>query len=190
MQMEQINSLLMEKVTLQSEGINQREKMLDRERDFSDFRSSISGKDLPEDIKNRLLNLHEENVILKEQVRTVNEKFGKAKTLLKDQDQMIKASAAHKHQSSSPAALEELESNHRSQIKAKEDELQKQKRDLDDIIQRYHREQRILLGVIHKLGMKTLTGHIESHLSNRPTSWLKIQRATLGQPVQRRPSDN
>jgi protein HOOK3 len=34
MQMEQINGLLMEKVTLQSEGIGQREKMLDRERDF------------------------------------------------------------------------------------------------------------------------------------------------------------
>lgn len=59
---------------------------------FSDFRSSISGKDLPEDIKNRLLNLHEENVILKEQVRTVNEKFGKAKTvssLLKHPNEMI-----------------------------------------------------------------------------------------------------
>src|ERR1700754_145116 len=95
MQMEQINGLLMEKVTLQSESIGQRERMLDRERDFkyenafrclndphvclSDFRSSISGKDLPEDIKNRLLNLHEENVQLKEQARTVNEKLIKAR---------------------------------------------------------------------------------------------------------------
>lgn len=34
MQLEQINSLLLEKVNLQSEGINQREKMLQRERDF------------------------------------------------------------------------------------------------------------------------------------------------------------
>jgi protein HOOK3 len=34
MQLEQINSLLTEKVTLQSEGIGQRERMLERERDF------------------------------------------------------------------------------------------------------------------------------------------------------------
>ena len=34
MQLEQINTLLMDKVTLQSEGIGQRERMLDRERDF------------------------------------------------------------------------------------------------------------------------------------------------------------
>jgi protein HOOK3 len=34
MQLEQINSLLLEKVNLQSEGIGQRERMLQRERDF------------------------------------------------------------------------------------------------------------------------------------------------------------
>jgi len=34
MQLEQVNGLLMEKVNLQSEGIGQREKMLERERDF------------------------------------------------------------------------------------------------------------------------------------------------------------
>lgn len=34
MQLEQINKLLMEKVTLQSEGIDQRERMLERERNF------------------------------------------------------------------------------------------------------------------------------------------------------------
>jgi protein HOOK3 len=34
MQLEQVNALLLEKVNLQSEGIGQREKMLQRERDF------------------------------------------------------------------------------------------------------------------------------------------------------------
>jgi protein HOOK3 len=34
MQLEQVNKLLMEKVSLQSEGIGQRERMLQRERDF------------------------------------------------------------------------------------------------------------------------------------------------------------
>lgn len=34
MQLEQVNGLLLEKVNLQSEGIGQRELMLQRERDF------------------------------------------------------------------------------------------------------------------------------------------------------------
>lgn len=34
MQLEQINTLLLEKVNLQSDGIGQREKMLERERDI------------------------------------------------------------------------------------------------------------------------------------------------------------
>lgn len=34
MQLEQVNTLLLEKVNLQSDGIGQREKMLQRERDF------------------------------------------------------------------------------------------------------------------------------------------------------------
>lgn len=34
MQLEQVNALLMEKVSLQSEGIGQRERMLERERNF------------------------------------------------------------------------------------------------------------------------------------------------------------
>lgn len=34
MQLEQVNALLLEKVNLQSEGIGQREKLLQRERDF------------------------------------------------------------------------------------------------------------------------------------------------------------
>lgn len=100
MQLEQINSLLLEKVNLQSDGINQREKMLQRERDFgcvptfhvwfrglieltpfSELRSSMSGKGVPEDVKSRVLGLHEDNVQLREQLKTVQDKLTKARTV-------------------------------------------------------------------------------------------------------------
>lgn len=45
----------------------------------SDLRASLSGKDLPEDIKSRLLALHEENLNLKESHKTATEKLNKAK---------------------------------------------------------------------------------------------------------------
>jgi protein HOOK3 len=101
MQLEQINNLLLEKVNLQSDGINQREKMLQRERDFGcvstfhvrwfrrsigltpfrDLRSSMSGKGVPEDVKSRVLGLHEDNVQLREQLKTVQDKLTKARTV-------------------------------------------------------------------------------------------------------------
>jgi hypothetical protein len=103
MQLEQVNALLLEKVGLQSEGIGHREKMLQRERDFgcvpffvvfcfghgfnfrmaySDLRAAMAGKDLPEDIKQKFLALHEENVTLKESYKTAQDKLNKAKQVI------------------------------------------------------------------------------------------------------------
>jgi len=79
MQLEQINGLLMEKVTLQGEGMQQRERMLERERDFGDLRASLAGRDLPPDIKNRMLSQHEEIVRLTELQKTTSEKLVKAR---------------------------------------------------------------------------------------------------------------
>ena len=98
MQLEQINGLLLEKVSLQSEGIDQRDRMLQRERAIgcvtacrihtrrlmclhSDLRASLSGKDVPEDIKSRLLALHEENIQYKEQLKTTQDKLLKARNV-------------------------------------------------------------------------------------------------------------
>ena len=47
----------------------------------SDLRASLSGKDVPEDIKQRMLALHEENVSLKEQYKTAQDKLVKAKAV-------------------------------------------------------------------------------------------------------------
>jgi hypothetical protein len=43
------------------------------------LRASLSGKDLPDDVKTRLLNSHEETVLLQEQVKTLTDKLNKAK---------------------------------------------------------------------------------------------------------------
>ena len=57
---------------------------------LSDLRASMSGKDLPEDIKQRMLALHEENISLKEQYKTAQEKLVKAKAFIKQQDKLFK----------------------------------------------------------------------------------------------------
>lgn len=90
MQLEQVNALLLEKISMQSDGLGQRERMLEREREFTDLRASFAGKDLPEDIKTRLLGLHEENIQLKEQIKTTHEKLNRAKQFIKDQDKLFR----------------------------------------------------------------------------------------------------
>ena len=98
MQLEQINILLLEKVGLQGDSIDVREKMLARERylryvrnrlgedgdfdsGFSDLKRVIAGKDLPEDIKSQLVALHEEVGMLKEQYKESQDKLNKAKAV-------------------------------------------------------------------------------------------------------------
>lgn len=46
---------------------------------YSDLRATLAGKDLPEDIKQKLLGMHEDNVVLKESVKTITDKLNKAK---------------------------------------------------------------------------------------------------------------
>jgi protein HOOK3 len=79
MLLEQVNSLLMEKVTMQTDGLGQRERMLERERELGDLRMVLAGKDIPEDVKSKMMSLHEEAVLLREQLKTANEKLTKAR---------------------------------------------------------------------------------------------------------------
>ncbi|GLB35178.1 putative HOOK protein [Lyophyllum shimeji] len=183
MQLEQINGLLLEKVNLQSEGIGHREKMLQRERDFGDLRASISGKDVPQDIKERLLALHEENVNLKEANKTANDKLNKAKAFIKSQDKLFKEQHAASL-SSTPGLFEEAEASFRSQIKVLEEDLARQKRLMAESTKRYRREQELMLGAIHNLGMRTSRAHLGTQTRD-PSSWLGIQRKAASHTLQR-----
>lgn len=79
MQMEQVNTLLMEKVAMQSDSLEQRERLLQREREHGDLRMVLAGKDIPEDVKSKMMQLHEDNESLKEQLKTASEKLAKAR---------------------------------------------------------------------------------------------------------------
>ncbi|KAL7283162.1 hypothetical protein ACG7TL_002588 [Trametes sanguinea] len=180
MQLEQINGLLLEKVNLQSEGIDQRERMLQRERAIGDLRASMSGRDLPEDIKQRMLALHEENVSIKEQYKTAQEKLLKAKAFIKQQDKLFKEEHAKSIGGVPAGAFEEAENSYRSQIKILEEDIARQKRLMADAVNRYRREQTLMLSVIHGMGMKLARDQLGSggkqQSRPQPTSWLKQQR--------------
>ncbi|TFY73576.1 hypothetical protein EWM64_g10436, partial [Hericium alpestre] len=183
MQLEQINGLLLEKVNLQSDGIGQREKMLQRERDFGELRASMSGHDLPEDIKQRVLRLHEDNVQLKEQLKTQTEKLVKARIFIKSQDRLFKEEQAKLSGSTTPGAFEDAD----AEVKMLREDVERYKRMVDDTHKRYHKEQELMLSAIHNMSMARAREALSQQQQGRsqPTSWLGQQRKTLG-PMLRR----
>ncbi|KAI0085421.1 HOOK-domain-containing protein [Irpex rosettiformis] len=178
MQLEQINGLLFEKVTMQSEGIDQRDRMLQRERDIGDLRASLSGKDIPEDIKARLLKLHEDNIQLQEQLKTASEKLVKARQFIKQQDKLFKEEQAKKGISS--AGFEDAEGVSRSQVKILEDEIARKERLMSDMTKRYQREQALMMSIIHGYGMSLVRNQLGKQSSRpNPSSWLGQQRKSV-----------
>lgn len=93
----QVNTLLMEKVSLQSEGIGQRERMLEREREHGcvrclicrrhalicimrrDLKASLSGKGLSAVDQERLALIQQENAKYQTDLRDLTEKLRSAK---------------------------------------------------------------------------------------------------------------
>ncbi|KAJ7632297.1 HOOK protein-domain-containing protein [Roridomyces roridus] len=184
MQLEQVNALLLEKVSMQTEGIGHREKMLQRERDFGDLRATLSGKDLPEDIKSRLLALHEDNVNLKEANKTAQAQLTKARAFIKSQDKLFKEQHAAQALTVPSGTFEEAETSFRSQIKILEEELTRQKRLNTESTRRYRREQELMLGAVHAIGMRTARNHLGAP-QQQPTSWMNIQRKTMSHTLSR-----
>ncbi|KAI6036784.1 HOOK-domain-containing protein [Pisolithus microcarpus] len=183
LQLEQINTLLLEKVNLQSEGIGQREKMLQRERAFMDLRASISGRDVPEDVKARLLALHEENQNVKEQLKTTQEKLAKAKQFIKSQDKLFKEEQA-KLASISSNYSEDGEGSPQAQVKNLKEEVTRLKSQCIEQEKQYMFEFSQMSAVIINSGMFRLRS---TPTQNRPapTAWLGQQRKNLGRALQR-----
>lgn len=90
MYMAQVNSLLMEKVDLQAEGIGQRDEALKRERALGDLRTRLQGKGLPKEVEELVASLQTEALNSTRDLKALQERFSKAKTFIKQQDRMIK----------------------------------------------------------------------------------------------------
>ncbi|KAI0028523.1 HOOK-domain-containing protein [Vararia minispora EC-137] len=186
LQLEQINGLLLEKVSLQSDSIGQRERMLARERDIGELRAALNGGPVPEDVKARVLSLHEDNVLLKEQVRTTQEKLAKARAFIKNQDKLFKEE--HAKTAALGGGLGESDGAARAQLAIVTEERDRARRNLIETKQRYRKEQELVLSHVHATamaGVRDQLGRLAAPVRGVPTSWLGQQRRNLG-PVLRR----
>ncbi|VDB96749.1 unnamed protein product [Peniophora sp. CBMAI 1063] len=185
LQLEQINGLLLEKVNLQSDSIGQRERMLQRERDLGDLRASMNGVPVPEDVKQRVLSLHEDNVLLREQTKTLQEKLMKARAFIKDQDKLFKEEHA-KTAALGGGGFGDGSGDSSGQVGILNEELDRAKRSILEIKKRYAKEQELMLSALHTLSMASQREQLGQG-ANRgiPTSWLAQQRRNLGPSLRR-----
>ncbi|KAG2115082.1 HOOK-domain-containing protein [Suillus discolor] len=186
MLLEQVNGLLLEKASLQSDGIGQRDKMIQRERVFGDLRASVSGKDVPEDVKARLLALHEDNVVIKEQLKTAQDKLAKARQFIKSQDKLFKEEQA-KLGGRSTSSFEEAEGSFQTQIKDLKEEVQRERAMRVDLEKQRRKEQVLMSSYIFNQGMAKFrnASNPSSKGKPAPTAWLPRQRNALGSGLER-----
>ncbi|KAI5474231.1 protein-nucleus import-related protein [Pseudohyphozyma bogoriensis] len=175
MQMSQVNSLLMEKVSLQSDGLSQREREIARERDVGELKASLSGKGLSEADRERFATLEAEHSKSQAEVKELQEKLQKAKAFIKQQDKLFKEAHADEHHGN----FEEAEQSYRSQIATLTEELERQKTNTAEVEARYLRENQLMLSAWHHLGLQTMRNSVAASPSSPAggQAWLGQQRA-------------
>ncbi|GAA5840875.1 hypothetical protein JCM11251_007628 [Rhodosporidiobolus azoricus] len=189
-QAEQVNKLLVEKISLQGDSISRRENELEREREYGNLRASISGKSSAAD-QARLDQLVSENEIVREQVRDLQEKLQKAKTFIKEQDKRMRTAEA----AAENGNFDEAEQAYLQQITQLKEELDRQKINHSELEAFYRREQQLMLSAWHDLGMRAMRERVaatptrgagtsavgpkayQQQPAYQPHSWLNQQRA-------------
>ncbi|WVQ81913.1 hypothetical protein IAT38_004040 [Cryptococcus sp. DSM 104549] len=172
--LEEIKKLLVDKVDLQAAGIDQRERALDKEKEFSDLRATMAANGVPPEAQQKLLDISERNSKLGDEVKVLTEKLQKAKAFIKNQDAMFKADRGN----SDADGFEAAQQSYEAQIATLKDQLSKAR----SVQSQQKLEQQLMLSAWHELGQRTTREHIavagtrRSQPKPAPTSWLGRQR--------------
>ncbi|WVO17785.1 hypothetical protein L204_105483 [Cryptococcus depauperatus] len=168
--LEEIKKILVEKIDLQTAGIDQRERALEREKEFSGFGTTGPVQDIPAETQQRLLDLHEKNVILTTELGELKEKFEKLSASGGPVDHV---------------AFEQAQLSYESQILNLQSELAKLKQNKTVLQNQYKVEQQLMLSAWHNLGQRVVREHLyaagtaagkRSQGRPQPAAWLGRQR--------------
>ncbi|GAA6040131.1 hypothetical protein JCM8097_002041 [Rhodosporidiobolus ruineniae] len=163
---EQVNKLLLEKISMQDSTISEREKALERERETSTLKSSLAAKGLLPADQARVDKLERENEAFRQQVGEMEGKLQKAKV----------------------GNFDEAEQTYRQEISQLKDELERQKINHVELESFYRREQQLMLSAWHDLGMRAMRERVAATPTRgagtaavgpnayQPQSWLSQQR--------------
>lgn len=147
MQLSQINTLLLDKVSLQGDALNLRSQSLDKR----------NGDSLPPEALLQLESLRSEAAARQDQLDQTKEKLSKARQFIREQDRLFKEQHALRRGEASFGSEEE---SYKAQIEALQAALSKQQALNDDIESRYQRESRLMLSAWQEMGMQAARSKI------------------------------
>lgn len=185
MYMAQVNTLLLEKVDLQADGIGQRDDALKRERALGELHTKLTGQSLPQQVQDLITALQNEALNATRELGVVQDKLAKAKTFIKQQDKMLK----DKSSASSPVQRP-------SPTSSASGDVQQELRVAREQVRFLQREQRLMSSAYQDLGRRYMIELESGRTSSRSgpsgttgTSWLANQRRLVNptlQPASRR----
>lgn len=149
MQLSQINTLLMDKVALQGDTFQQRERVGGQE--------TAANASLQEALAH-LEALRSEGVARQAELDQTKEKLAKARRFIREQDRLFKEQHAKSH--SGEASFGSEEESFKAQIEALQAALSKQQALNDDIEAHYQRETRFMLAAWQEIGMHTAMSRV------------------------------
>ncbi|OAV95003.1 hypothetical protein, variant [Puccinia triticina 1-1 BBBD Race 1] len=155
MKTEQIQSLLLEKINLQSDSIDQRERLLVRERELSGGQvKSPKTNELSEEARTKLGVTEQLYKEKDDECRMLKAKLDKAKLFIMSQDKLYKES---------PVDISSLTSNYDETVQTYQAELSSSKDLIDRLRNQYHemetryaKELRLMVSAWHNLGQQKM----------------------------------
>ncbi|ODN92707.1 hypothetical protein L198_05501 [Cryptococcus wingfieldii CBS 7118] len=144
--LEEIKKLLTDKVDLQSAGINQRERALEKEKEFSELRATMSASGVPSETQQQLLNVHERNIELSAEVKTLQEKL----------------LASPSSNTEDHSLFEAAQQAYESQIASLQATLSKLKQSNARSKNLHEMENQLMLGAWHDLGSRVMSAHLQN----------------------------
>ncbi|EGG03534.1 uncharacterized protein MELLADRAFT_90125 [Melampsora larici-populina 98AG31] len=162
MKTDQIQSLLLEKIHLQSDTIDQREMMLRRERELSNQTTGGGGGDSNDD-QIRLGVLERICREKEEEMKIVKSKLEKARMFIVEQHQMIQSQAGGNGNGVKPIDIssltnsyEEMDQTSKAEIRSLKEQIERLKTELMEINGRYEKELRLMGSAWYNLSQQTL----------------------------------
>ncbi|KAI7846927.1 hypothetical protein BDC45DRAFT_46354 [Circinella umbellata] len=186
MQLQDINKLLLEKDYLQSQSIEQKDLLLEKERLNSEMKASLAAYEAKDDepIKQQNAQLQAQTIHLQEQMRELKTKYRKAKDFIMQQDKMIKDSkngipSGDGNNDEAMAALQ-------TELRLRDEENDKLRKQLHEVRLQTRREQQLIISAWYDVARRTQKQLVNSKVAPYPNSWLGQQRGVLDSQLKRR----
>ncbi|CAO3609837.1 unnamed protein product [Cunninghamella echinulata] len=172
-QLQDINKLLLEKDMLQSQAIDQKDLLLEKERLFSEMKASLAAFEAKDDepIKQQNAQLQQQAIKQQEQIRELQLKLKKTREFVMQQDKMLKESSKHVDHSGN---YDEAVTSLKAELTIRDEENERLKKQLYEVRLQARREQQLMMSAWYDIARHTRKELVSSKA--HPTSWLAQQR--------------